>query len=171
MAFLARIAFGRAVQTFVFKIAGEGARGEGGACGGTGEEGGGGETGCGCDGGDGGGRGGVEAAVEDGFELGDAPDFHVEVLGFAYDVVLVARWWHGIFARSTSYVMVRSPRKGWWSEGNEIRGTNLPRGRIGLLRIRDFETFSLFVRLSSSEGRGLLVIKCVISLQKKSSMF
>lgn len=54
---------------------------------------------------------------------------------------------------------------------SDTKGTNLPRARIGLLSCRDLDTFSLFVRLSSSAGRGLLVIKWVTSLQKKSSRF
>lgn len=72
----------------------------GGAGGGAGEEGGGGKTGGG--GGEGGG-GGVEASVEDGFELGDAPDFHIEVLSLSYDVVFVAWWWYSVLAGSIDY--------------------------------------------------------------------
>lgn len=86
------------MKAFVLEVASEGAGGAG-----AGEEGGSGKTGGGGDGG-----GGIEAAVEDGFELGETPYFHVEVLGFSHDTVLVAGRRSGIFTSSDYGIM--SPR-------------------------------------------------------------
>lgn len=57
-------------------------------------------------------------------------------------------------------------------EEGEGMHTNRRGFRMGLFRsCRDLETFSLLVGLTSSGGTGLLVMKWVIFIEKKSSTF
>ena len=105
-------------------------------------------------------------SVEDTLELGDAPNLHTERYGLPHEVVIrdfVCRPGASMYSA--------------YGFESSVNDTHRPLSLIGLLRSdgvlevlsRDLDMFSLLAP-RSSEGIGLFVMKCVIALEKKSSI-